>query len=382
MKVRSIRGYHLGFSPTPALGNASTFIRRRDFLLLQLVGEDGTAGWGEVFSSPFAAGAFIRAKLAPLMLGQPAAEAGRLFHAMLGTLGYDRRGAAMMAISAIDMALHDLAARSQGISVARMLGGALRDRMLAYASGPFIREDAAPYGAYPAQVEDLLGRGFRAIKPRVGVAPRQDGVAMRAMRRQVGDDVALMVDINQGYTVGAAIASARHMEEADLLWIEEPLQPEDIGGYQAVAQAARCAIAGGEALASLAGFRDFLEARTFAVLQPDLTVCGGFTGFRRVAALADAFDVPVMPHVFGTLVNAHAALQMGGLLAARRGGGPLPYPFIEIDITPNPLLTLLGPMDPRADGTIAVPDAPGLGFDLAPERLEPWVTEHWQVDAP
>ena len=381
MKVVAIRGFHVGFAPSPALGNASTFIRRRDFLLLQLVGEDGSTGWGEVFSSPFAAAAFIRAKLAPLVLGQPAAEHGRLYQAMCGTLAYDRRGAAMMAVSAMDMALHDLAARSQGVSVARMLGGALRERMLAYASGPFIAEGGDPYGAYPAQVDDLLRRGFRAIKPRVGAAPRRDGVAMRAMRRQVGDGAALMVDINQGYTVGAAIESARHMEEADLLWIEEPLQPEDIGGYQAVAQAARCAIAGGEALASLAAFRDFLAARTFSVLQSDLTVCGGFTGLRRVAALADAYDVPVMPHVFGTLVNAYAALQMGALLTSRRGGGPQPYPFIEIDVTPNPLLTLLGPIEPGADGCIAVPDGPGLGFTLDPGRLAPWMTEQWRIEA-
>ncbi|MBR0652015.1 mandelate racemase/muconate lactonizing enzyme family protein [Roseomonas terrae] len=381
MKIIGLRGYHLGFSPSPALGNASTFIRRRDFLLVQAIGEDGTVGWGEAFSSPFAAAAFIRARLAPLVLGQPVQDLGRLYHAMAGTLNYDRRGAGMMAISSIDMALHDLAARSLGVSVARMLGGALRDRMLAYASGPFIAEGPDPYREYPGQVDDLLRRNFRAIKPRVGVAPHRDGEVMRAMRRQVGPDAALMVDINQGYAVGAALQSARHMEDADLLWIEEPLQPEDIGGYQAVAQATRCAIAGGEALGSLAAFRDFLQARTFSVLQPDMGVCGGFNGFRRIAALADAFDVPAMPHVFGTLVNAHAALQMGSLLVPRRGGGPMPYPFIEIDVTPNPLLTLLGPMDPAADGTIAVPDAPGLGFELDPARLAPWLGEQWQIDA-
>ena len=380
MKVVAIRGHHVGFSPVPALGNASTFIRRRDFLLVELIGADGSRGWGEVFVSPFAAAGHMKARLAPLVLGQDARDVGRIFSAMTGTLGYDRRGAAMMAVSAMDMALHDLAARSQGISVARMLGGALRDRMLAYASGPFIAEGGDPYGAYPGQVDALLRRGFRAIKPRVGADPRRDGEAMRAMRRQAGPDVALMVDINQGYTVGSAIDSARRMEEADLLWIEEPLQPEDIGGYQAVAQAVRCAIAGGEALGSLAGFRDFLVARTFSVLQPDLTVCGGFSGFRRVAALADAFDVPVMPHVFGTLVNAHAALQMGALLAGRRGGGPMPYPFIEIDVTPNPLLTLLGGMVPGADGAIAVPDAPGIGLDLDAERLAPWLTETWRAE--
>jgi L-alanine-DL-glutamate epimerase-like enolase superfamily enzyme len=181
-------------------------------------------------------------------------------------------------------------------------------------------------------------------------------------------------------TESSPLRPARSASAAGLLWIEEPLQPEDIAGCQAVAQAARCAVAGGEALGSLAAFRDFLQARTFSVLQPDLTVCGGFTGLRRVAALADAFDVPVMPHVFGTLVNAHAALQMGALLTARRGGGPMPYPFIEIDITPNPLLTLLGPIEPGPDGCIAVPDAPGIGIDLDPARLDPWMSEHWRLD--
>ncbi len=381
MRITGIRAHHVGFSPTPPLGNASTFIRRRDFLLLEIIGEDGSRGWGEVFNSPFAAAAFIRARLAPLLLGRSALETGRLFHAICGTIGYDRRGAAMMAISAVDMALHDLAARAQGISVARLLGGALHEKLLAYASGPFIAEGREPYGAYPAQIDALLARGYRAIKPRVGVAPRQDGAAMRAMRRQVGEDVALMVDINQGYTVGPALDAARQMEEAGLLWIEEPLQPEDIGGYRAVAQATRCAIAGGEALASLAAFRDFLEARTFSVLQPDLTVCGGFTGLRRVAALADAYDVPVMPHVFGTLVNHHAALQMAAVLTPRRGGGPMPYPFIEIDVTPNPLLALLGMPDPAADGTVDVPDAPGTGLDLDPARLAPWLTDTWRIDA-
>lgn len=379
MKVATIRGFQVAFAPDPPLGNASTFIRRREVLLVQLVAQDGTVGWGEAFNSPAAAGAVIRARLAPLVLGQQAEEVGRLYHAMLGTLGYDRRGAGMMAISAIDMALHDLAARARGVSVARLLGGAVRTRIPAYASGPFIAEGGDPYGAYPAQVEALLRRGFRAIKPRVGAAPRADGVAMRAMRRQVGPEIGLMVDINQGYTVGAALESLRHMEEADLLWVEEPLQPEDLGGYQVVVAAARCAIAGGEALGSLAAFRDFLVARTFSVLQPDMAVCGGFTGFRRIAALADAFEVPAMPHVFGSLVNAHAALQMAALLGPRRGGGPLPYPFIEVDVTPNPLLTLLGPVEPGADGCIAVPDAPGLGFELAPELLAPFVTDTWEI---
>lgn len=378
MKIVEVSGFHVGFSPTPALGNARTFIRRRDFLLLQVVTDDGISGWGEVFSSPQAAGALIQSRFAGLILGQSPLEYGRLWEAMLNTVGYDRRGVAMMAISAIDMALHDIAAKARNISVAAMLGGALRDRVLAYASGPFIADGPAPYVHYAAEVETYLARGFRAVKPRAGVDPKADGSMALAVRSVVGPEIGLMVDINQGYTARAAIASARRMEEADLLWIEEPVLSEDIEGYRTVAAAVPAAIAGGEALGSLAAFRDFLAARTFSVVQPDMTVCGGYTGFAKVAALAAAYDLPVMPHVFGTAVHQRAALQMAALLPSRRGGGPAEFPYVEIDATDNPLLTVAGVLEIAADGTIAIPEAPGTGIDLDPESLTPWLTESWR----
>jgi L-alanine-DL-glutamate epimerase-like enolase superfamily enzyme len=381
VKVVELRGFQCGFSPTPAIGNARTFIRRRDFLLLQVIAEDGTAGWGEVFSSPHAAAALIQARMAPLVLNESVFDYGRIWDRLTGTVGYDRRGAAMMAISAIDMALHDAAAKLHGRSVAAMLGGAIRNKAFAYASGPFIGEGGAPYGHYAAEVDKYLKQGFRAIKPRAGVDPRADGRMANALRSQIGPDLGLMVDINQGYTARAAIASARHMEEADLLWIEEPVLPDDIGGYQTVAAAVPVAIAGGEALGNLAAFRDFLAAKTFSVLQPDLTVCGGYTGFMKIAALAEAYDLPVMPHVFGTIVNQCAALQAAALLPTKRGGGPAPYPYVEIDATDNPLLHVAGRMGVDADGGMTIPDAPGTGLDLDPAKLQPWITQTWQIKA-
>ena len=189
-----------------------------------------------------------------------------------------------------------------------------------------------------------------------------------------------MVDINQGYTARAAIEAARRMADADLLWIEEPVPPEDLPGYQTVAAAVPVAISGGEALGSLAAFREFLGARTFSLVQPDLSVCGGFTGMARIAALADAWGIPAMPHVFGTVVNYHASLHMGAVLTGHRGGGPAPFPFMEVDVTPNPLLALLGDIRPDADGAIAIPTAPGLGFTLDIERLAPWTKAHWSAE--
>ncbi len=381
MKITRIRGFHLGYQLPEPLANSIVVFRRREALLVEVTTDDGLVGWGETVSSPHAAAGFIRSRLAPLLLGQDPAQTGRLFHAMTATLGYDRRGAGMMAVSALDIALHDLAAQAQGVPVAALLGGALRDRLFAYASAPFMKEGGDPYRDMAADTDRLLGLGYRAFKPRSGHDPRSDGAALVAMRRQIGPDAALMVDINQGYTARAAIEAARRMEAADLLWIEEPVPPEDILGYQTVAAAVGVAISGGEALGSLAAFREFMTAGTFSVVQPDLSVCGGFTGMARVAALADAFGLPAMPHVFGTVVNYRASLQMGAVLTAKRGGGPSPFPFMEVDVTPNPLLSLLGDIRPDADGAIAVPTAPGLGITLSPEQLEPWIAEHWVREA-
>ncbi len=378
MKVTEIRGYHLAYQLPEPVANSIIVFRQREALLVEVVTDSGVTGWGETVASPHAAAGFLRAKLARLVLGQDPAATGRLFQAMAATVGYDRRGAAMMAISALDTALHDAAARAQGVPVSALLGGAVRDRMFAYASGPFMKEGADPYRAFPADTERLQGLGYRAFKPRSGASPRADGLALTAMRKQIGPDAALMVDINQGYTARAAIEAAKRMEAAELLWIEEPVPPEDIPGYQTVAAAVGVAISGGEALGSLAAYRDFFVAGTMSIVQPDLAVCGGFTGMRRVAALADAFDLPVMPHVFGTVVNFHASLQMGAVLTARRGGGPAPFPFMEVDVTHNPLLSVLGEVKPNADGTLSVPDGPGLGFELDAARLEPWVTATWR----
>ena len=377
MKITEIRGFNLSFPLKEPLGNSLTFFRRRDALLVQIVTDAGISGWGESGNSPLAAGTLVRTRLARLVLGQSPADYGRHYQAMTATLGYDRRGAGMMAISAIDMALHDLAARMYGVSVASLLGGVVRDRLFAYASGPFFSQGGDPYRDFGREAESYLKRNFRAIKPRGGFSPRADGAMAMELRRIAGPDVALMVDINQGYTARAAIASARHMEEADLLWIEEPVQPEDIAGYQTVARAVDVAIAGGEALGNVRAYREFLAAGTFSVLQPDLAVCGGYSGFREIAALARAWDLPVMPHVFGSTVNFHASMQMAAVTEPKRGGGPAPYPFMEYDAMDNPLLGLCPPPALDSNGTLPVPTAPGTGIELAPDRLEPWIVSHW-----
>jgi D-galactarolactone cycloisomerase len=359
------------------MGNALNLFRKRDALLIQIRTDSGLSGWGEAGNSPHGAGTFIRVRLAGLILGKSPAEYGRHFQSMCAAVGYDRRGASMMAISAIDIALHDLAAQMLGISVAALMGGAVRNEVLAYASGPFVRMQPDPYREYQREVDQYLSLNFKAIKPRGGVEPRADGIMANALRKQVGPDIGIMVDINQGYTAAAAIRAARFMEDADLLWIEEPVQPEDVPGYQSFARAAKVATAGGEALGSVRAFRDFLVAGTFDILQPDLSICGGYSGFRQIWALAQAYDLPIMPHVFGTAINFHASLQMSAVLEPRRGGTCAAYPFVEYDMMDNPLLRLAGIPSVSRHGMLTVPEGPGTGLDLRPQQLEPWITDSW-----
>ena len=123
MKITEIRGFNLSFPLAEPMGNALNLFRKRDALLVQICTDSGLSGWGEAGNSPHAAGAFIRARLAGLIVGKSPAEYGRHFQLMCASVGYDRRGTAMMAISAIDIALHDLVAQMHGISVAALLGG-------------------------------------------------------------------------------------------------------------------------------------------------------------------------------------------------------------------------------------------------------------------
>ncbi|WP_161137155.1 mandelate racemase/muconate lactonizing enzyme family protein [Schauerella aestuarii] len=381
MNITQINGYHLRFKPAEPLGNARTFIRERNFLALEVKTDAGLSGWGEVFSSPWAAAALIQRQMAKEVINRSPLDHGVIYARLLGSIGYDKRGASMMAISALDMAMHDLAARAQNISVAQLLGGVVRDALPCYASGPFIREGADPYAHYERDIERYLKQGFKAVKPRAGISPRADAKMAERVRSSIGDDLEFMIDINQGYSSAAASQAVQMIEHTRPLWVEEPVHPEDLEGYQRVANATTIPIAGGEALGSLASFNAFIASGAPTVLQPDLTVCGGFTGYRKAAALAEAREICAMPHAFGTGINFCASLQMAAATPTRHYGLSAPYPWVEYDPTGNPLIELCD-ISLDSNGLITLPPGPGLGLELSPDHLTPWIVEHWSVNSP
>lgn len=379
-RIVRIDGYELVCRMPEAIGNSSRFFDRRSALLVRVTAADGTVGWGETWAMPAAAAAALRSGLGAAVLGAPEATPRAVWDAMTRTLTYDRRGVSHMAMSAIDTAVWDAAARRAGVPVSALLGGALRDRVPAYVSGPFLKPGAGPYRDFDADIDAYLETGYRAIKMRMGVAPRTDALRLASVRERVGADFPLMVDLNEGASLRSALAYGEAFRAHDLVWLEEPIRHDNLPGYKRLAGALPMALAGGEALLGLAPFRDFLSAGALDIVQPDLALCGGFSEGLRIAALAEAFDVPLVPHVWGTAINFCASLQFASVLPEVRGPG-LRYPLFEVDPSFNPLRDLFGAFAIGPDGTMAVPGGPGLGIEIDPSRLAPHVVEQWSVSA-
>lgn len=218
----------------------------------------------------------------------------RLHHELWWKLHYGGRGGpVVLAISAFDMALWDLKANRVGLPLWRLLGG-FDPAVPAYAGGIDLE---LPLEALLAQTDHNLEKGFRAIKMKVGRPRLGDDVArVTAMRRHLGDGFPLMVDANMRWTVDEAIRAARALAPLDPVWLEEPIPPDDVLGHARVVREGGLPIATGENLRTLWDFQALIATGGVTFPEPDVTNCGGVTGFMKVARLAEAFHLPVTSH--------------------------------------------------------------------------------------
>ncbi|MEO6565300.1 MAG: mandelate racemase/muconate lactonizing enzyme family protein [Casimicrobiaceae bacterium] len=380
MKIVEIRGYELRSKLPEPQGNSTGFVNEISTLMVSVRTDTGVVGWGETWAAPASASTLIRRHLGPLLLGRDPMDHGVIWHEMVRQRGYDRRGHTMMAMSALDLALWDAAARAQGLPVWALLGGRQRDRLVAYASGPYFRQGPDPYARFAQEVNGYLEAGFQAIKLRIGTTPREDRRICLEMRAAMGSDRLLMVDLNQGYSLRTALETVHAINDADIHWVEEPLPPDDVVGYRLFAASTPVAVAAGEALAGCEAYVDFINSRSIDIVQPDLAVCGGLTEALRIAALAYAADIRVAPHVIGGAVNFFSALHFAAVLPSRSARPFHAYPIFEYDQTPNALRDVvpLPPLD--GNGTIGIPVGPGFGFELDPAQLTSLAVDTWALN--
>ncbi len=204
-----------------------------------------------------------------------------------------RGGPAVLAISAVDMALWDMKAKRAGLPLYRLLGG--HDPAVpCYAGG--IDLDLS-LEELIAQTKGNLDKGFRAIKMKVGRSKLdEDVIKVAGMREFLGDGFPLMVDANMQWSVDQAIRAARAFQPYDLTWLEEPIEPDDVAAHQRVLSEGGLPIATGENLRTLWDFRHLIASGGVSFPEPDVTNCGGITSFMKIAHLAEAFNLPVTSH--------------------------------------------------------------------------------------
>jgi D-galactarolactone cycloisomerase len=319
---------------------------------LRIVTDQGLEGWGEAFGHASAATtkAVLDTQLAAAILGQDARDISGLRARLSKTFhSFGRNGAHVFALSALDIALWDIAGKSAGLPLWRMFGATPVSHLSSYAS--LLRYGEA--GMVAVACERAIARGYRDIKLHEITLPE-----VRAARQAIGPDARLMVDTNCQWTVWQAIDMAQRMRDCNLTWLEEPVSPPgDHAGLARVRREGGIPIAAGENAAGLHDFHAQFEAGAIDVAQPSVIKIGGPSAMLEIAALAKAFGIRVVPHnaYFGP--GFLASLHVNATIAPNA-----PFERLFIDLEASPFHDLVV----AKDGKVTVPDGPGLGCD--PDR--------------
>ena len=388
MKITNIKASWLRVPIPEAKQSVSDFGRNDSFntTLVRVETDAGLVGYGEAKASVGSIGAqralvaVIEEELTPLLIGEDARDIARLWEVMYNgsrascalsrgrafpVLG--RRGLTICGISGIDMALWDILGRSLDVPVYRLLGGKCRNRLPAYASGGWADESRIG-----DQLQGYIERGgFGAVKMRVGV---MDGDVMTSVRRvqaarnSLGDKIDLMTDAHGTFSVSEAKRFCREVADCRLSWLEEPVSADNKPGCAEVRAGTDVPISAGESEFTRFDFLELAKLAAVDIFQPDLAICGGITEGMRIAALAEAYQIELAPHMWGGALMFSAGLQLCAVSPAAT--------IVEYSLLHNPLQAELD-LDPitATDGEIAIPERPGLGASINEDFVKRFTVE-------
>lgn len=371
MPIRRLAARAVSVPVERPMSMSTRVLDRRDYVLVEAESDAG-AGVGYTYAGT-RGGLLTRAAvedlLAPVAVGAPEDDIVGLWERMYQeTLLAGRRGAVVRALSAVDIALWDLKAKTLNVPLAVLLGAAPRP-LPAYASGGYYRADGAPWAdAVAAEIADNRSLGFCDHKIKVGgLSVAEDAERVAAAVGAMGGRGRLALDANNAYASAAeALAATRAFEaaagETGLWWMEEPLPPDDIAGHAALAAALETRVATGEIHQTRHEFRRLIEAGAADVLQPDAGVLGGVTEWMRVARAAETFGVPVSPHWHANL-HVHLAAAAPNCIAIEHFALEKQIYNFEALVTPESRLR-------HAGGTVAMSERPGIGVEFDPEAVE------------
>ncbi|NGP18847.1 L-rhamnonate dehydratase [Devosia aurantiaca] len=347
---------------TPSSIGAYSFL---GWLVVEIETDTGLFGIGNAALSPHVTKAVIDHHLAPILIGENPLDIAYLWERMYRqTMPFGRKGSGMAAISAIDLALWDILGKQANLPVFRLLGGALRDKIPVYAS----RLYAQPLDTLAAEADAYRQQGFSMMKLRFGWGPKDglEGIKrnldlVRTVRETVGDSVEIMADAYMGWTLDYAKRMLPLLAPYNLRWLEEPLIADDVTGYAELRALNIIPISGGEHEFTLRGFRDVIEHHAMDIIQFDINRVGGISQAQKIVALAEAFNIAVIPHA-GQMHNYHVVMANIACPMAEY------FPKVPVEVG-NELFWYIFDGEPVAEnGYVSLPEnRSGLGLTIKPD---------------
>lgn len=371
MRITDIKTYILRTDLKEPFGFSQWWFTQRTAMIVEVLTDEEITGWGEAYGPPEPTSVILEKVFKPHVTGRDPLHIDVIWEYLYNRFrDYGQKGSMIEAMSGLDIALWDIVGKATNLPVYKLLGGAFRDEVAAYATGLYIKKTEDALGELVREAERHVQEGFKAMKMKVGYGPERDVEYVRAIRKAIGPQVKLMVDANRAYDAHTAIKVGRAIEDYDIEWFEEPVQPEDIDGYIEMKNALDIPISGGECEFTRFGFRDLISRRAVDIVQPDTCSAGGLSECKKIAAMASAWGIRYLPHVWGSGIALAANLHLiASLPPSSMSAYPI-EPVFEFDTTENPFRTelLLEPIECKA-GILKIPQGPGLGIEIDRKRL-------------
>ena len=348
-------------------GDAMASFRFHQWLTCEVETEDGTIGIGNAALAPTVVKKAIDDWYTPLVIGEDPFDYAYIWEKLYRrTHAWGRKGIGMTAISAIDIAIWDLMGKLVGKPVFKLLGGRTKDKIPVYYSKLYA--DTIP--AMQAEAEEAMTHGYQAFKSRFGYGPKDGMSGMRenlkrveALREVIGYDKDLMVEAYMGWNLDYTRRMLPKLEKYEPRWLEEPVIADDVAGYAELNAMGSVPISGGEHEFSVIGCKELIEKRAVSILQYDTNRVGGITAAQKINAIAEAFQVPVIPHA-GQMHNYHLTMSNINCPISEY------FPVFDVEVG-NELFYYIFDGDAEAeDGYLQLSDdTPGLGISITDKHL-------------
>ena len=377
MRITGIETIHLAQGITVHAGPIQ-------LLWVRIHTDEGLTGLGETYPRPEAEKAIVHRALAPVLLGRNPLAIDRLWADMFAAISYSGwAGAEMRAISAVDMALWDLAGKAAGTPVYQLLGGASRDSIPVYNTC----YDRISFLSDPVGLaRELLASGIHAMKiwsfDQMAVESRGQSISadqmrqglepLRRIREEFGESMDVAMEFHGLWNLPCAIRIAQALESYRPMWLEEMLPQDNLAAYRELASETSLPLCLSERLMTRWSFRELLENRAARIIMPDISWCGGISEAKKIASMAETWYLPVAPHNCGGPVlhyaSAHLAANLTNLAILE--SVRLHYNEAYTGVVETTL--------PVREGRLPLPPGPGLGVSLRAEIAErPDATVDW-----